>query len=134
MFRTRTIVQLHDTDAAGLLFFANQFKMAHDCYQALLESGELGFSRILAELDYLLPIVHAEADFNSPMHVGQSLAVEARAVRIGKTSFTLAYSLKDGRGTEVGTVQTVHVCMSKATRKSMTLPDDLRELLTQHTS
>ena len=132
MFKYSTIVQLHDTDAAGLLFFANQFKMAHDCYQALLESGNLGFRRVFTELDYLLPIVHAEADFKTTLQVGEALTVEVRSERIGNSSFTLAYSLKDGDGIEVGTAQTVHVCISKKTRESMPLPDDLRNFLSQH--
>ncbi len=38
MFTYKTKISLHDTDAAGIIFFANQFKIVHDAYEDLLES------------------------------------------------------------------------------------------------
>jgi len=35
-FEYRFTVQLHDTDAAGRLFFAHLFRHAHDAYEALM--------------------------------------------------------------------------------------------------
>ena len=62
MFVWHTTVKLHDTDAAGLLFYGHQFKMAHDCYEAMLESIGFPMSWWIQEADAFLPIVHAEAE------------------------------------------------------------------------
>lgn len=128
MYQLETTVRLHDTDAAGLLFFANQFTMAHDCYESWMADSGLSFLTILVERDYLLPIVHAEADFAEALEVGQELVIELTAGRIGNSSFTLNYRLTSD-DVEVGSVSTVHVCVDAETGEKRDLPDELVEIL-----
>mgnify|MGYP006312547609 CR=1 FL=1 len=130
MYRLETSVRLHDTDAAGLLFFAHQLKIAHDAYESFLESAGLTFQTILTDRDYLLAIVHAESDYLQTLSVGQPLTVEVSAERIGNTSFTLAYAIKRD-GETVGKVRTVHVCIDRATREKRPLPEELRSALSR---
>jgi YbgC/YbaW family acyl-CoA thioester hydrolase len=132
MFAFETTVKLHDTDAAGLLFFAHQFKIVHDCYEACLASGGVSFHTILTERDYLLPIVHAEADYPRPLHVDQPIIVELTVGRLGTTSFVLKYRIRDDKGETVGTASTVHVCMDASSRAKRPLPDELRSLFGEH--
>ena len=82
-------VKLHDTDAAGILFFANQFKMAHDIYESFLGRMGFGLSQRFARRDFFLPIVHAEADYYQPLNVGDVIEIAMSVTKIGKTSFTL---------------------------------------------
>jgi 1,4-dihydroxy-2-naphthoyl-CoA hydrolase len=58
-FKTQRVVRLKDTDAAGIIFFANYFIFAHETYELFLE--EIGYSarRIIQEESFLLSIVHA---------------------------------------------------------------------------
>ncbi|MBD3401760.1 hypothetical protein GF420_02605 [candidate division GN15 bacterium] len=130
MYRLETSVRLHDTDAAGLLFFAHQLKIAHDAYESFLESAGLTFQTILTERDYLLAIVHAESDYLRTLEVGQFLTVEVSAARVGSTSFTLTYTITSD-GETVGTAQTVHVCIDRATREKRPLPEELRSILSK---
>ena len=44
-FKDYYTVKLHDTDAAGILFFASQFKIAHDMYEKLLAQIGYPFSQ-----------------------------------------------------------------------------------------
>ena len=132
MFEMTTSVRLHDTDAAGLLFFAHQFRIAHDAYESFMEQIGYSFASIFREDDYLLPIVHAEADYTAILNVGDRLAVRLVAEKIGETSFTLAYDLINDSGKSVGTVRTVHVCLDKSQREKRPLPDGLRQALEAH--
>ncbi len=125
MYTYQTKIKLHETDAAGLLFFSNQFKIVHDAYQALLEHIGFPFAEIIREKDFFLPIVHSESDFKSPLFVGDLIEVQVAVERIGKTSFTLFYKLMDMSQKLVGTAQTVHVAMDKETQKKIPLPLDL---------
>ncbi len=43
MYQYHHKVKLHETDAAGILFFSHQFEMIHDAYESLLE--KIGFGR-----------------------------------------------------------------------------------------
>ena len=52
MFTYQTKIKLHDTDAAGVIFFANQFKIIHDAYESLLEGIEFGFANLIRNKDF----------------------------------------------------------------------------------
>ena len=120
---------MHDTDAAGVIFFANQLKLTHDAYEIFLE--EIGYSLqdILSTKDYLLLIAHCQADFKKPITVGDTLLISVKPGQIGTSSFTLDYELVNQRRQLVGTVQTVHVLVDKIQRESKPLPADLRKAL-----
>lgn len=131
MYTVKTAVRLHDTDAAGLLFFGHQFKIVHDCYESFMQSHAVSFHTILHERDYLLPIVHAESDYLAALAVGDPLSVELACELLGNTSFTLAYAIY--RDNEVvGRAKTVHVCTDAQTNAKRSLPDELRSALEPH--
>ena len=125
MFTYHTTIKLHETDAAGLLFFSNQFKIMHDAYEALLASWGFGFAVLLLEKDYFLPIVHAESDFKAPLFVGDDIRIEIKTPHIGNTSFTFSYILKNKEEKIVGTGRTIHVTIDKKTRDKIPLPSDM---------
>ena len=127
----KTQIRLHDTDAAGLLFFARQFNIIHDAYEQLLEKMGLSFAVLLKQRDYFLPIVHAESDFKAPLFAGDRIEVHVSLDNIGNTSFTLRYALINAAKTIVGTAKTVHVTISQDTGKKIDLPMELRQALEQ---
>jgi 1,4-dihydroxy-2-naphthoyl-CoA hydrolase len=132
MFEHKTQVRLHDTDAAGLLFFGHQFKLAHDAYETMMEEAGFSLARILKEGDILLGIVRAEADFSAPLFVGDRLTITVKVERVGRTSFILVYELTDADRVRVGSVRTVHVCMDRTDNKKRPLPDSLKAALSAH--
>ncbi|MDE2223420.1 MAG: acyl-CoA thioesterase [Candidatus Omnitrophica bacterium] len=128
MFTYRTSIKLHDTDAAGIIFFANQFKIIHDAYELLLEKFGWSFPKMLRQTEYFLPIVHAESDYLVPLFVGDKIAITVKVASIGKTSFSFEYTLKRGQ-TLVGRAKTVHVMIDQKTRRKTPLPAALRRSL-----
>lgn len=126
MYVYQTKIKLHETDAAGLLFFSNQFKIIHDAYESLLETIGYDFAQLIRNRDIFLPIVHAESDYRAPLFVGDALSIQVSVDKIGKTSFSLAYKLLNAKQKLVGTGRTVHVAVNKSTRKKIILPKDLR--------
>jgi YbgC/YbaW family acyl-CoA thioester hydrolase len=129
MYTHQTTIRLHHTDAAGLLFFAEQFKLAHDAYESFMESIGFPFAPLLRASQYLLPIVHAEADFGAALNTGDKIAIQVTAERIGDTSFTLGYALLRNGSDPVGAVKTVHVLIDKRTGQAITLLPELRARL-----
>ena len=119
----RTQINLHDTDAAGLLFFSNQFKLIHDAYEALLEKIGFGFGELLRNQPFFLPIVHAQSDYKAPLFVGDWITIHVRVASLGTTSFTFAYEIFKDDGTLVGTARTVHVTIAKDTQQKIPLPE-----------
>ncbi len=125
----KTIIKLHETDAAGLLFFSQQFKLVHDAYESLLESMGLSFAVLIRRKSYFLPIVHAEADYKAPLFVGDRIAIQVTVDHIGETSFIFAYQLFNEKKQLVGTAKTVHVTTDKRTRKKIPLPAEMRKAI-----
>ncbi len=129
MFTYRTIVRLHHTDAAGLLFFGQQFTLAHDAYETFMESVGFPFAPLIRSSEFLLPIVHAEADYKLPLMTGDKLLIQITAERIGETSFTLAYTLVKNDAELAGTVKTIHALISRADGRKRPLVEKLRDAL-----
>ncbi len=126
MYIYQTKIKLHETDAAGLLFFSNQFKIIHDAYEALLETIGFGFAEIIKHKDFFLPIVHSESDYKLPLFVGDVIDIQVSVENVGQTSFTFAYKLLNARQEVVGTARTVHVTVDKKTHQKIPLPADFR--------
>ena len=122
-------IRLHDTDAAGILFFANQFRIAHDIYERFMNESGFCFRDRFASRDFIIPIVHAEADFAKSLAVGDTIEVSLSVASVGDTSFTLDYLLTGRDGERAGTVTTVHVTVDPATMKKVPLPDRFRRVL-----
>ena len=126
-------IALHDTDAAGIIYFANLFRIVHATYERLLERIGYPLCRIIPEGVFLIPVVHAEADFHQPLTVGNTVEIALSIAAIGESSFTLAYRLYSLDGDLVGSAGTVHVMADGVTKTSTPLPPDfknrLRELM-----
>lgn len=128
MFSHPTVIQLHHTDAAGILFFGRLFMLAHDAYQGFMASLGLDLRRILEGGDYLLPIVHAEADFKAPLRMGDTIDIRVTVERLGQGSFTLTYVFAGEAGKVAATARTVHAAMAPD-GSPMPLPAMIREKL-----
>ena len=131
MFVYKTEIHLHDTDAAGRIFFANQFTIVHDAYEQLLVKFGFSFPTMLKGGRYFLPIVHAESDYKAHLTVGDKISISIRVGHIGHTSFTFEYIIRRGK-VVVGTAKTVHVTIDTKTDKKTPLPTSLRRALEKY--
>ncbi len=129
VFRHTVIVNMQDTDAAGILFFANQFVFAHVTYERFLESIGFSFAEALDRETFLLPIVHAESDYRKPLKVGDRLQAELSVGHIGNSSVTLEYTFRDESGNIAGTSKSVHIAVDRKSMNTIPLPGKVRKAL-----
>jgi len=132
MITMNTFVKFHQTDAAGLIFFNNIFIIAHEAYEQMLISEGFGIGEILREKEYLLPLVHVEADYILPLYPGDEITVQALVSELGTTSYTLSYRVLKMEQI-AARVKTVHICVDKESGEKMSIPEDLRLGLKNHT-
>jgi 1,4-dihydroxy-2-naphthoyl-CoA hydrolase len=117
-------IQLHEIDAAGVVFFAAYFTIAHQAYeQALLSSG-FDLAVLLAAGRHALPMVHAEADYRAPLRYGDVAVISVTCSRIGDRSFTMEYDLR-GLGPTVAHLRHIHACVDIPSGRSTALPGEL---------
>ena len=127
MFQTQTKIRLHHTDGAGVIYFAHLLVLAHECYEAFLDTV-LPLRTILDQDQILMPITHAEADYEKPIRVGDALAVTLTLESQTEHSFTLNYTFKKD-DTQVATASTRHVVVRADFTGKTKIPAELRQAL-----
>jgi 1,4-dihydroxy-2-naphthoyl-CoA hydrolase len=90
-FEHRFRVALHDTDAAGVLFFAHLFRHAHDAYEAWMATLGFPLDAIVRDGELRLPLVHAEADYRRPLRHGEAVTVQLAVGEVRERSFVIDY-------------------------------------------
>lgn len=128
MFTTYNRVRMHDTDMAGILYFAAQFRFVHDALEDFVT--DLGFSipRLLASGDFIFVIRHAQADYLAPLTLGDELKVDVFVEALSTSSFSLRYEIFR-ESVLVGKAKTVHVTIDKHKRHKIPLPPSLHAAL-----
>lgn len=132
MFIAHNKVRMHDTDMAGILYFARQFRFVHDALEDFVESEGISFDRVFHQEHFVFVIVHVEADYLAPLRVGDLLEVHLEVEKIGNSSFTIHYKIYRQDRTLVGTAQTVHVALDSKKRTKIPIPTILRHKLEKH--
>ncbi len=132
MFTLDQSVKLPDTDAAGIAFFGNYFRMAHEAYELFMEELGFGLRQVLDHSDILILIAHADADYHSPLRLGDRYAIDLDVEKIGRTSYILRYSFRIRSGEITAIVRTVHVSIDKKSHEKVELPKELRAGIERH--
>ncbi len=129
MFTYRLTIQLADTDAYSILFFAHQFRFCQVVFQDWLASvGEpLPIDRDHAK--FLAVCVHAESDYAAAVRVGDQLTIDYRIAAIGTTSFVNAFAMRNQHGVLVGSARVTYVTVDPRTGGKFPIPDYLRPKL-----
>lgn len=132
MFIAHNKVRMHDTDMAGILYFARQFRFAHDALEDFVASEGLSFDFVFHRNHFVFVIVHVEADYLAPLKVGDDLEVHLKVLHVGNSSFTIDYKIYKNSRDLVGTAKTIHVTLDAKTRNKVSVPPILREKLEKH--
>lgn len=132
MFTIKSTVRLTDTDAAGILFYGNYFRLAHEVYESFMDEIDFPLSYVLRHADVMLLIAHAESEYKTSLKLGDKYIVNLRVEKIGGTSFILNYEFTGDSDGIKATVRTVHVAVDKQSNKPVALPDNLREKLQKY--
>lgn len=87
-------IAFHETDAAGIAYFANYFRLAEEAETHALAS--LATAEVFRSFAY--PRVHAEADYHAPLRFFEEVTVQARITRIGSGSLHWEFLISSPAG------------------------------------
>jgi 1,4-dihydroxy-2-naphthoyl-CoA hydrolase len=125
MYTYNARITLHDADAAGVLFFGRYFALAHDAYEAFLDSHGLNIGHLIRTTDYILPVVHAESDYRRALFAGQKTTIHLRIVELRSRTLTVAYEFFNAEGELACRLRTVHCAVNVKTRRAVVLPREV---------
>lgn len=87
-------IAFHETDAAGLVYFANFFHLAEEAETHAIAS----LNCIVTRDGYLYPRVHVEADYLAPLHFFDEVAVHCNISKIGSSSIHWKFGIHGPSG------------------------------------
>ena len=129
---TRT-VRFQDTDAAGVVYFANVLPMCHEAYEESLAASGINLKAFFSNPDVAIPIVHASVDFFRPMFCGDQLVIYLTSRQISGNEFSTTYSIFAALTTEqlLAKAITRNVCIAPVARTRKDLPDEMIQWLSR---
>ncbi|MBC6477025.1 MAG: acyl-CoA thioesterase [Hormoscilla sp. GM7CHS1pb] len=132
---TRT-VRFADTDAAGVVYFANVLSMCHETYEAALAAAGIDLKSFFSNPATAFPIVHTSVDLRRPICCGDRLLIHLTLRQQSEDNFELAYQvqLADRVASSqthrfVAIAITKHVCIDPASRTRQPLPAKIEQFL-----
>jgi 1,4-dihydroxy-2-naphthoyl-CoA hydrolase len=122
-------IRLADTDAAGVIYFANLLSICHEAYEESLAKAGISLRKFIEEGAIALPIMKAEIQFFQPLFCGDRVEIEISTSSIEETRFELEYTIfRDGdREKPAGVARTRHACINPRTRSKIPFPESLRD-------
>ncbi|MCT7948771.1 acyl-CoA thioesterase [Ancylothrix sp. C2] len=126
------IVRFQDTDAAGVVYFANLLSICHESYEASLAEVGINLKLFFSNSSALaVPIVHANINFFKPLFCGDSLRVKLTPKLLNENSFEIDYQVFGSETTEKSAAVAItrHVCIETKTRQRHILPAELQQWL-----
>lgn len=128
MYRYVRKIRVQDTDATGVLYFANLLQIGLEAFEEFMHQKGHKMGEVIKEKKFLYPIVHAEGDFFAPIYLSDEIEVTLSFPKMGTTSFTHA-SVMTRNGEKVGQVSIVHVVYSQEKKQSIPLPETIKNLI-----
>jgi 1,4-dihydroxy-2-naphthoyl-CoA hydrolase len=137
---SRTI-HFADTDAAGVVYFANFLSICHEAYEASLAAAGINLKAFFRVGAVIFPIVHAEIDYLQPVGCGDRLHIHIQPTRLSNHKFQLHYTLftdasnapvngQENLPDPLARATTVHLCIESTTRNRTNLPQEIEHWLT----
>ena len=126
-FDTAFRIYYEDTDAGGIVYYANYLKFAERARTELLRS--LGFeNKSLMDQDGILFVVRRiEADYHASARLDDMVTVRTGAIQIKNSSFTMKQEFYCG-GTLLCSLLVQLVCVNLQ-KRPVRVPENLRQAL-----
>ncbi len=122
-------IYFHDTDAAGVVYFANGLSLCHEAYEASLTASGINLKLFFQDKSIAVPITHASIDFFKPMFCGDRIAIALMPTLLSPTEFQIEYQLyfEEKQEKAIAKALTKHTCIDTNTRKRCNLSDELQK-------
>ena len=121
-------VRFGDCDSANVIHFHNLLKWSHEAWEESIEKYGISFTDIFpdnrSENKIIFPIVNCEANFFSPIYLGDILSIQILPSKINNHLFKIkTIFFKDSKMVAEGKI--IHCSINPITRTKVSMPDNL---------
>lgn len=118
-------IRFQDTDAAGVVYFANMLAMCHEAYEASLATSKIDLKTFFNNPNLAIPIVQANINFRSPLFCGDKTLIQLEPEALNEQSFKIKYEITLENSQSVAQAETKHICINPKTRQRQRLSDEI---------
>jgi 1,4-dihydroxy-2-naphthoyl-CoA hydrolase len=123
-FTYNRTVRFQDTDAAGVVYFANVLSICHEAYEASLAASGINLQTFFNNPASAIPIIHASVDFRRPMYCGDYLLIHLIPQQIDDNKFEISYEIVASLSEQqLAKAVTRHICIQPVTKTRILLPE-----------
>lgn len=131
-FRSDKMIRFHHCDPAGIVFFPQYMVLCHEIIEDWIEHGlGVGFGNLLKVRRLGMPTVSLKCEFLARSSFGESLSFDLSLRRLGTSSMTISI-VAHGNSENRLAAELVVVMVNLETFKSVPIPRDLREKMTEY--
>lgn len=127
-------IRFSDSDPAGIVFYAEFFRMFNDLFEDwLVKRLGIDFAHQFQVEQRMFPLVHVEVDFKQARSMGQKMDMSLILTRLGSSSIGYDIVGHDD-GLEILHASFVTCMASKNTMETIEIPADIRARMEQYQS
>ena len=126
-FKYNTKVYYEDTDAAGIVYYANYLKFLERARSEAIYSMGLTNKKLLNDNGTIIIVKSCKIEYKKPAKFEDSLEIISKIKTIGKSSFTMDQMIK--RKEEVISESEIVLVTVNAEGKPIRIPDVLNKFL-----
>lgn len=127
-------IRFSDSDPAGIVFYAEFFRMFNDLFEDwLIKRLGIDFAHQFETEQRMFPLVHVEVDFKEARRMGQKMDMSLILNRLGRSSIGYDIVCHDA-GLEILHAQFVTCVASKKTMETIEIPADMRNRMEEYMS
>lgn len=119
-------VRFRDTDPQGHVYFANYLVFCDEAWGAYMRHIGLPYQD-LARYGVDTFYVNARCEYQGSAKYEDDLHIETHVSRIGTSSITTEFTVRNDRGDTLATASLTSVCVDSATRKVTPVPNAFRD-------
>lgn len=129
MHKTKRQIYYYDTDAEGVVYYANYLKFLEEARTKFIE--DLGFNfKKLSDEGYLFAIRRQEIDYKAPIWYGETIEIITKVEEITPYRIRFYYEIYNHTGKKTTTARTDMVCIDRNFQLKE-IPQDLIEKIKQ---
>jgi YbgC/YbaW family acyl-CoA thioester hydrolase len=132
-FTKPVTIRFEHTDAEGIMFFGNIYRIVHDVYEDFAKHLGFEYKEWFQNAKWGAPLRKSECEYFAPLRPGHTYDVEVSIPTIGESSFTSRYVVTSN-GKQHAVVNLVHAFVDRAARTKTAIPSEIRGRLQAYQS
>jgi len=124
-FTYKRVIRFGDTDAAGVVYFANMLSICHEAYEASLVAANINLKLFFSNPASAIPIVSTHIDFFRPLFCGDEVNITLQSQQLSSDKFEIVYQAFGINEQLIAKAITRHVCIDPSLRIKQELSEEI---------